>query len=105
MDFRFRRGASDEHTRPGSVRSEQQRLNRKDMPPKGLGRLGVLALLLARQSPLRGCSSLAPRQPPKWPADYITYFCNPALDAHWRFRSWVDMPRELQSTRTPARVV
>jgi hypothetical protein len=40
---------------------------------------GRLALLLARHSPLRGCSSLAPRQPPKWPADYIAYFCNQAL--------------------------
>src|SRR5580658_630903 len=38
-----------------------------------------LALLLARHSPLRGCSSLAPRQPPKWPAGYIAYFCNQAL--------------------------
>src|SRR5580700_9137227 len=40
---------------------------------------GRLALLLARHSPLRGCPSLAPRQPPKWPAGYIAYFCNQAL--------------------------
>jgi anthranilate phosphoribosyltransferase len=36
-------------------------------------------LLLARHSPLRGCSSLAPRQPPKRPAAYIAYFCNQTL--------------------------
>jgi hypothetical protein len=40
---------------------------------------GRPALLLARRSPLRGCSSLAPRQTPKWPADRIAYFCNQAL--------------------------
>jgi len=51
---------------------------------------GWLALLLARHSPLRGCSSLEPeqirnarlcgrpRQAPKWPAAYSAYFCNQA---------------------------
>jgi hypothetical protein len=41
-----------------------------------------LALLLTRHSPLRGCFSLAPRQPPKWPAASIAYFCNQALVAY-----------------------
>src|SRR5439155_14322994 len=46
MDFRFRRGVSDEHTLQGSVRSEQRSLNRKDTPPGGLRRSGLLASLL-----------------------------------------------------------
>ena len=46
MDFRFRRGVSDEHTLQGSVRSEQRSLNRKDMPPGGLRRSWLLASLL-----------------------------------------------------------
>jgi hypothetical protein len=45
--------------------------------------LGRLALLLARRSPLRGCSSLAPRQPSKLPSDCIAYFCNQALARKW----------------------
>ena len=46
MDFCLSRGASDEHTLHGSVRSEQQRLRQKDMPPGGLRRIGLLASLL-----------------------------------------------------------
>ena len=42
---------------------------------------GRLALLLARHSPVRGCSALAPRQPPKWPAGCNAYFCNQAPEA------------------------
>jgi hypothetical protein len=32
----FRQGVSDEHIPRGSERSEQQRLNKKKLPPKGL---------------------------------------------------------------------
>ena len=46
MDFCLSRGASDEHTLHGSVRSEQRRLRQKNMPPGGLRRIWVLALLL-----------------------------------------------------------
>ena len=42
-DFRPRRGASDAHTLLRSVRSEQQRLGRKEPPPGGLRRFSVLA--------------------------------------------------------------
>jgi|GEM_PF-2985443 len=38
--------ASDEHTRQGSVRSEQRRLRQKELPPGGLRRIGPVALLL-----------------------------------------------------------
>ncbi len=40
MNFGFNRGASDEHTRHGSARSEQQRVKPKGMPP-GLSRHGT----------------------------------------------------------------
>jgi hypothetical protein len=51
MDFWIRRGVSDEHTPCGSERSEQRSLNQKDMPPKGLRRIWLLAsLLLSRRS-------------------------------------------------------
>src|SRR5437867_2972084 len=53
-DFWLRRGASDAHTLPGSVRSEQRRLGQKEPPPGGLRRFSVLALLLLGHSPTAG---------------------------------------------------
>src|SRR6266566_277499 len=53
-DFWPRRGASDAHTLPGSVRSEQRRLGQKEPPPKGLRRFSVLASLLLGHSPTSG---------------------------------------------------
>src|SRR5437667_2505476 len=86
MDFRFRRGASDEHTLQGSVRSEQRSLNRKDTPPGGLRR----SWLLARCSPacrqagqsqphFGGCSFVAPRQKPTAAQQMPTQFVNGTL--------------------------
>src|SRR5438309_5192633 len=49
-DFLARRGASDEHTRHGSVRSEQRSLAEKELPPTGLCSIWPVALLLARSS-------------------------------------------------------
>src|SRR5438094_10641954 len=53
-DFWPRRGASDEHTLQGSVRSEQRRLGQKEPPPGGLRRFSVLASLLLGHSPTAG---------------------------------------------------
>src|SRR2546426_607543 len=53
-DFWPRRGASDAHTLPGSVRSEQRRLGQKEPPPGGLRRFSVLASLLLGHSPTTG---------------------------------------------------
>src|SRR5881396_960059 len=53
-DFWPRRGASDAHTLPGSVRSGQRRLGRKAPPPGGLRRFSVLASLLLGHSPTAG---------------------------------------------------
>src|SRR3989454_10313471 len=53
-DFWPRRGASDAHTLPGSVRSEQRRLRQKEPPPAGLRRFSVLASLLLGHSPTSG---------------------------------------------------
>jgi len=53
-DFRPRRGASDAHTLPGSVRSEQRRPGRKEPPSGGLRRFSVLASLLLGHSPTSG---------------------------------------------------
>src|SRR5438034_8016868 len=41
-DFCSRGGASDAHTLPGSVRSEQRRLGQKEPSPGGLRRFSVL---------------------------------------------------------------
>src|SRR5262245_41463248 len=49
-----RRGASDEHTLQGSVRSKQRSLGRKEPPPGGLRRFSVLASLLLSHSPAVG---------------------------------------------------
>src|SRR5208282_4032013 len=63
--FWRRRGASDEHTRPGSVRSEQRSLRQKGLPPKGLRCFWPGASLLVGYSPTAGdapSSRLAPGQ-------------------------------------------
>jgi len=44
-DFAARRGASDEHTLDGSVRSEPRSLAAKDLPPFGLRRIWPVASL------------------------------------------------------------
>src|SRR5881296_1721968 len=53
-DFWPRRGASDAHTLPGSVRSEQRRRGQKEPSPGGLRRFSVLASLLLGHSPTSG---------------------------------------------------
>jgi hypothetical protein len=58
MNFWFRRGVSDEHTRHGSVRSEQRSLSQKGMPPGGLGE-GLFGYRGRRgRTPLHGIASL-----------------------------------------------
>ena len=84
MDFRFKRGVSDEHTLQGSVRSEQRSLNRKDMPPSGLRRSWLLASLLLSHSPTSGM--LLRRASPE-------ANCG-ATNAH-PIREWDTSPREL----------
>ena len=54
MDFWRRRGGSDEHTRQGSVRSEQRSLRQKERPPCGLRPIWPVASLLVGYSPLAG---------------------------------------------------
>src|SRR6266699_4801305 len=54
-----RRGASDEHTLQGSVRSEQRRLGQKEPPPGGLRRIWLLALLLLGH---RALAAMLPRR-------------------------------------------
>src|SRR5437867_4255495 len=46
-DFSARRGASDEHTLQGSVRSEQGSMAEKNCSPKGLRRIWPVAELCA----------------------------------------------------------
>ncbi len=56
-DFSARRGASDEHTLQGSVRSEQRSLAEKELPPEGLRRIWPVAALLVGH---RSTSGYAP---------------------------------------------
>src|SRR5207245_6122971 len=57
-DFSARRGASDEHTLQGSVRSEQRCLAEKEPPPEGLRRIWpVGALLVGHRSTLGAAPS------------------------------------------------
>src|SRR5436853_7888877 len=56
-DFSARRGASDEHTLRGSVRSEQRCLAEKELPPEGLRRIWPVAALLVGH---RSTSGYAP---------------------------------------------
>ena len=79
MDFWVRRGVSDEHTLQRSVRSEQRSLNQKDMPPTGLRRIWLLALLLLGHRSLRICSLVAPRQKPNAAQQMPTQFVNSTL--------------------------
>src|SRR6266566_631639 len=64
-DFSARRGASDEHTLQGSVRSEQRSLAEKELPPEGLRRIWPGAALLVGHRSTLGyapSSRLAPGQ-------------------------------------------
>src|SRR5437016_14501815 len=64
-DFSARRGASDEHTLQGSVRSEQRSLAEKELPPEGLRRIWPMAALLVGHRSTSGyapSSRLAPGQ-------------------------------------------
>src|SRR5256885_11274132 len=64
-DFSARRGASDEHTLQGSVRSEQRSLAEKELPPEGLRRIWPVAALLVGHRSTSGyalSSRLAPGQ-------------------------------------------
>src|SRR5213593_2859966 len=56
-DFSARRGASEEHTLQGSVRSEQRSLAEKELPPEGLRRIWPVAALLVGH---RSTSGYAP---------------------------------------------
>src|SRR5437016_10660243 len=56
-DFSARRGASDEHTLQGSVRSKQRNLAEKELPPYGLRRIWPVAALLVGH---RSTSGYAP---------------------------------------------
>src|SRR6266403_5557377 len=64
-DFSARRGASDEDTLQGSVRSEQRSLAEKELPPEGLRRIWPVAALLVGHRSTSGyapSSRLAPGQ-------------------------------------------
>src|SRR2546427_1665168 len=64
-DFSARRGASDEDTLQGSVRSEQRSLAEKELPPEGLSRIWPVAALLVGHRSSSGyapSSRLAPGQ-------------------------------------------
>src|SRR5947209_15561956 len=73
-DFWPRRGASDAHTLPGSVRSEQRRLDQKEPPPEGLRRFSVLASLLLGHSPTRGMLPRRASPEPKIGATNVVVF-------------------------------
>src|SRR5207249_4519374 len=70
-DFSARRGASDEHTLQGSVRSEQRSLAEKQLPPEGLRRIWPVARCSSVTDPLR--DMLPPRAWPqaKFGATYV----------------------------------
>src|SRR5580765_3033992 len=53
-DFLAKRGASDEHIRNGSGRSEQRSLDEKELPPGGLRRIWPVAALLVGYRPTEG---------------------------------------------------
>src|SRR5437867_4780208 len=64
-DFSARRGASDQHTFQGSVRSEQRSLVEKELPPEELRRIWPVAGLLVGHRSTSGytpSSRLAPGQ-------------------------------------------
>jgi len=78
-DFSLSRGASDAHTLHGSGRSEQRRLREKDLPPGGLRRFWLLALLLLGHRSLGTCSLVAPSQKPKAAQQMCSYFGDTTL--------------------------
>src|SRR5438093_6494234 len=61
--FSARRGASDEHTLQGSVRSEQRSLAEKELPPVGLRQICPVAALLVGHRSTSGM--LPPRALPQ----------------------------------------
>src|SRR5438309_10278803 len=65
-NFRFPRGASDEHTLQRSVRSAQRSGRRKGLRPGGLRRKRPGASLLLGHRALRLCSLVAPCPRPFW---------------------------------------
>src|SRR5207302_10989322 len=65
-NFRFPRGASDEHTLQRSVRSEQRSGRRKGLRRGGLRRKRPGASLLLGHRALRLCSLVAPCPRPFW---------------------------------------
>src|SRR5207245_11409830 len=65
-NFRFPRGASDEHTLQRSVRSEQRSGRPKGLRPGGLRRKRPGASLLLAHRALRLCSLVAPCPRPFW---------------------------------------
>src|SRR6266567_9239159 len=91
-DFGLPLGASDEHTRQWSVRSEQRRGRPKELLPEGLRRKWPGASLLLSHRSLRICSFVAPRPRPFWAQRNTSYlrdttlaFLNRAwlLAGHW----------------------
>src|SRR5438094_9697443 len=70
-DFSARRGASDEHTLRGSVRSEQRSLAEKNCRPEGCAEFGLWRRCSSVTDPLR--DMLPPRALPqaKFGATYV----------------------------------
>src|SRR6266516_4018047 len=78
-DFGFPLGASDEHTRQWSVRSEQRRGRPKELLPEGLRRKWPGASLLLSHRSLRICSFVAPRPRPFWAQRNTSYLRDTTL--------------------------
>ena len=82
-DFGLPLGASDEHTRLGSVRSEQRRGRPKELLPEGLRRKWPGASLLLSHRSLRICSFVAPRPRPFWAQRNTSYLRDTTLAAFY----------------------
>ena len=78
-DFGLPLGASDEHTRQWSVRSEQRRGRPKELLPEGLRRKWLGASLLLSHRSLRICSFVAPRPRPFWAQRNTSYMRDTTL--------------------------
>ncbi len=78
-DFGLPLGASDEHTRQWSVRSEQRRGRPKELLPQGLRRKWPGASLLLSHRSLRICSFVAPRPRPFWAQRHTSYLRDTTL--------------------------
>src|SRR5439155_5478208 len=78
-DFGLPLGASDEHTRQWSVRSEQRRGRPKERLPEGLRRKWPGASLLLSDRSLRICSFVAPRPRPFWAQRNTSYLRDTTL--------------------------